>query len=132
MSRYVLSITLVLAVTANLLVPQQIVRYRACCYDVNGKLALHLCGCQTDNKEPALSTKRRCCDPLITQLASRSIAPAVNEPASVKYDAHSEFTAEVPQAALLEISAAHARISVWDTGPPPCGDVLSLLSRLNI
>ena len=38
MKRCILSISLLTALTANLLVPRQIVRYRACCYDADGNL----------------------------------------------------------------------------------------------
>ena len=132
MSRYIVTILLALALTANLLVPKQIVSYSACCYDSDGNLARHLCGCNSDSKEPAMSVRRTCCDPIITRFESITKAPIVDAPASVKYDTHSDFLAQLPQTALLEYSADHGRIVVWDTGPPHVGDTLSLHSRLNL
>jgi len=132
MSRYVITTLLALALAANLLVPKQIVRYRACCYDSNGNLALHLCGCKSDGKTSSMSVKRTCCDPMIARFNANPNSPVVEAPVTVKYDAHSDLIAEVPQASLLELSADYARVSFWDTGPPRTIDVLSLHSRLNL
>lgn len=132
MSRYIVTILLALALSASLLVPKQIVRYRACCYDSNGNLARHLCGCNSDDKAPAMSVKRTCCDPIITRFESNTKAPIVVAQASFKYDAHFDLLAQLPQTTLLEFSTDHGRIVVWDTGPPRAVDILSLHSRLNL
>src|SRR5258707_700467 len=76
-------ISCVLALVANLMVPQQITTYRACCYDEAGKLlpcarnTCEGCGCSKQN-----DAKRKCCDPIQVQL--RSSPPAdVNSVASI-------------------------------------------------
>jgi hypothetical protein len=132
MKNCLVSITLLAAITANLLLPQQIVRYRACCYDVDGNLALHLCGCNPHHTETSIDTRRTCCDPTVIQFKSNSKARLVSSESPPKFDSFCEFQSEAPQAVLLALSEAQPRISVWDTGPPQPVDVLGFHSRLNL
>lgn len=130
MSNVVIQLTTVFMLTANLLVPQQIVSYRPCCYDENGKLSLHLqCGCQTTTT-PSLSERRECCDPIISKLRhenSSLVAPSTFSKADIE--------APVPESVSVTsfIAAdAHAVSMLFDTGPPHVPDFLTLHSRLNL
>ena len=138
MNRYITTILLAIAIMANLLIPQQMVRYRPCCYDANGNLARHLCRCSCNDADDSggkvsrIGMRSTCCDPIVTHFTANLNAPVVTAAALVKYDSHSDFIAEMPQVQALELSVAETHVVVWDTGPPRTVDVLTLHSRLNL
>src|SRR5207244_2802812 len=109
MSRYITTTLLAFTIMANLLIPEQMVRYRPCCYDANGNLARHLCqcSCNNDGKVTRIGVRSTCCDPIFTRFNANPNAPVVIAPATVKYDSHSDFVAETTQVMALELSAAH-------------------------
>ena len=118
-----LSISLV-ALSANLLVPQYVVRYNSCCLDENGKLIARSCG----SHAPAIKQKS-CCDPIVVEL--RNGAPAMNAATVISQLSILIAPLAVPVSAPM-FSPGTVPFDVrYTTGPPLSPDLLTLHSRLN-
>lgn len=132
MKRVGIQLSVVFALTANLLLPQQIVSYRPCCYDQDGKLALHQCGCPDSGNEPSITERHECCEPIITQLLHGGATQTVVA-ASVKSPAPTQGALPVaPVKFDLSTHEAPAAVVFYDTGPPMLVGFLKLHSRFNI
>jgi len=121
-----ISVFLVVAVS---LLPHQIVTYKSCCYDENGTLALHQCGCSKDSK-PTLRERRECCEPTIHKLKSEN--PSLHA-ASIVIE-RAPLDVRVPEP-LKNITVSSQPISfalVFETGPPAVDCLFVLETRLNL
>ena len=121
----------VLLIAANLLLPAQIVTYRSCCYDENGKLSVDT-GCGHSNSAPVVREHRTCCDPIVHQLRQSGPSPVVNSSTVAHVSPDWAAPAVLIPARLLDVDTSVVVSARYDTGPPQSHDVLSLHSRLNL
>lgn len=133
MRYHALPLLAVLAITANLVIPVQILKYNACCLDANGYLkpALDRC-CGEPIKGTAFQNPNDCCKPKTHKLRHAPVQPALSEAA---------FAAPQPALAVLiaplEFNATPLATTAqatpgFDTGPPVRPDLLSFHSRFNV
>ena len=131
MRSFAVTISALIAVTANLLLPQQIVRYCACRCDEPSKVALHPC-CQPRHCHAAAHPPRRpCCDPVVVTLKITSDIKCASATSLPRFDSQSEFQQEAPCLVMLALHETPLNRTIWDTGPPQPVDLLNLHSRLN-
>ena len=130
MERMWMYFTVVLAITANLLTPEQWVSYHDCCYDESGRIAA--CASNTASHPRTPVIRNACCDPITHQLRTA--------PAPVVLDGHSPcnvphidaIPAPVPMLVIhLDGGDLNPRV-VFATGPPSSPDILARHCRFNI
>jgi hypothetical protein len=118
-------ITALFAVLANLLVPQAIVAYQACCRNEQGRISFDHCG------RPSTEVQREdCCRPEVIVLKDRpaleTIAPDVQKADAVAATVPSVTVAPIVFASLA-LPAYELRSDALQAVP-----ILTLHSRLNI
>ena len=117
----------ILAIAANLLVPQKIVTYAPCCYGPDGALSVSSC-CARKSARPTMHGV--CCDPVEHQLRAAP-APAMDAAFEVR-NLHACPVPQIPAFALRPITA-RLEISLDPAGAdPPHPLLFSLHSRYNI
>ena len=121
-----------LAIMANLLVPQRLLVYPACCYDAQGHLLARseMCCGREDAKERVSGPD--CCAP--TEYELRPTPPAVSLIPDTDLPLSSGHVAmPLPADAPMTLVAALPLVSsLWKTGPPGYDGLLALQSRLNL
>lgn len=129
--RVFLAIACAVAITTNLLIPQQLVSYHACCYSADGQLIVGQCECSRraakgDGISAPLSD---CCKPIITQL--RDSVAQIACPAPVEALPLGMLVQPVEMTPLI-VPAISPVATVLDTGPPIEVGFLKLHARFNI
>jgi hypothetical protein len=121
-----------LAIAANLLVPQRLISYRACCYGEDGRLLADSQMHCKDLSAPVRISGPDCCAPEECQLRptapSDSVAPEMPPPGNA--DQSPALVADVTLPSAMD--APLSRRFPLDTGPPGAAAILSLHSRLNL
>lgn len=116
---------------ANLLLPEQLIRYQACCYDDSGHLAACACERRADSRTSVIHDA--CCDPI-----RHPLRPA---PAPVVAQARDFCDLPFMDAVLAPIPPYHFAMLIEEnlpdrvmqnTGPPGDPQLLPLHCRFNI
>jgi hypothetical protein len=130
----VVRFTTLLALLANLIVPQYVLKYSPCCYDENGNLtfACSASNPASDTKTTSIKTRRTCCDPIKITLRGNPAPQSNDAQASVAPD--TQWVAlHLPHMDLgLNLGRDIRILCTATTGPPLFADVLTLHSRLNL
>lgn len=133
MRNTVLTLLAALAISANLLVPTQVMKYHACCLDEYGYPQLNQAPCCASKDSASLSSPNSCCNPKVVKLrqappqtGTQSITSGVSDSNSLAVlPQPPRFTARSEQ--VIETCTIYL-----DTGPPGSGSLLPILSRLNV
>jgi len=133
MSRAVLSILACLAIAANLLVPQRLLFYKACCYGEDGRLlADSAMPCKKQNGTERISGPD-CCAPRECQL--RPAAPSDSVVSGHQTPRGLDHAAVLPSSPVPLQLASLLHLTprlLTCAGPPGGAELLSLQSRLNL
>ena len=121
----------ILLLLANLLVPQQIVRYKPCCYDSDGQLS----ACARFRTQNGAEIKGEdCCAPRVISLRAGNSAPTLQPTVIAGSSANDDVISDAATMPLqFSIRTTLVLVSAYgcDAGPP-WRDILALHSRLNL
>jgi len=130
MGRMWMYFTVVLAITANLLTPEQWVSYHTCCYDESGRIAACASDAGSHSRTPVI--RDACCDPITHQLRTAP-APVVLDGNSHCNVPHIDAIPAPVQMFVIHDAGENLRpCVVFATGPPSTCEVLSRHCRFNI
>lgn len=127
-----LALAAALALSANLLVPMQVMKYHACCLDEQGYPVLHQASCFTAKSDARITSLKDCCSPKVVKLRQ---APPQTGTQAANGNMESDGLAVLPQPprfTALWTYSSQLLATYPDTGPPGSGSLLPTLSRLNV